>query len=87
MGDRSGEGEGEREDGFCKGRDLIGCRWGRSAGPLVGKVWVFGLGEALGLSWARAERGVVALPCLGSLVCGVAVAEVTSDWLKVKTGL
>lgn len=50
MGDRSGEGEGEREDGVCRGRDLMGCRWGRSAGPLVGRVWVFGLGAALGLS-------------------------------------
>lgn len=87
MGDRSGEGEGEREDGLCRGRDLMGCRWGRSAGPLVGRVWVFGLGAALGLSWARAERGAVALPCLGSLVCVVAVVEVTSDWLKVNTGL
>lgn len=87
MGERSGEGEGEREDWLCRGRDLMGCRWGRSAGPLMGRVWVLGLGGALGLSWALAERGAVALPCLGSFVGGVAVAEVTSDWLKVKTGL
>lgn len=30
---------------------------------------------------------MVVLPCLGSFERGVAVAEVTSDWLKVKTGL
>lgn len=30
---------------------------------------------------------MVVLPCLGSLVSVVAVVEVTSDWLKVNTGL
>lgn len=54
---------------------------------MVGRVCVFGWGGARGLSGARAGRGAVAHPCLGSFVWGGAAAEVTSDWLKVKMGL
>lgn len=50
-------------------------------GPLEGKVWVFGSGVG------RDGRGVVVLPGLGSLEEEEAEVEVTSDWLKVKTGL
>lgn len=80
MGDRSGEGEGEGDGGVCRGRDFIDCRWGRSEGALEGRVWVFWSGTR----WDA--RGVVELPALGSLDW-VAEAEVTSVWLKVKTGL
>lgn len=80
MGEKMGEGEGEGERGFWSGRDFMEWRWGRSAGPFEGKVWVF----ESGVEWT--PRGVVALPGLGSLEEG-AEAEVTSDWLKVKTGL
>lgn len=80
MGDRSGEGEGEGDGGVCRGRDFIDCRGGRSEGALDGRVWVFWSGTR----WDT--RGVVELPALGSLDW-VAEAEVTSVWLKVKTGL
>lgn len=52
--------------------------WGRSAGPLEGRVCVFGSG-------GREGRGVVAVDGLGSLE--EVEAAVTSDWLNVKTGL
>lgn len=78
VGERIGDGEGEGERGAWRGRDFIEWSWGRSAGPLEGKVWVFGSGNG------RVGRGVVALPGLESLEVEV---EVTSDWLKVKTGL
>lgn len=81
MGERSGDGEGEGEGGVCRGRDFMDCRWGRSDAALDGSVWVF---------WSAARgaaRGVVTeLPALGSLDW-VVEAEVTSDWLNVKTGL
>lgn len=80
MGDRTGEGEGEGERGVWRGRDFMEWSWGRSAGPLEGKVCVFGSGVG------RAGRGVVALPGLESLEEGVDL-ELTSFWLKVKTGL
>lgn len=54
--------------------------WGRSAGHFEGKVCVFGSGAG------RVGRGVDVLPGFGSLEEEVEV-EVTSDWLKVKTGL
>lgn len=73
MGDRRGEGEGEREEGECRGRDFMDCRWGLSEGALDGSVWVLD-------SWERAGRGVV------TLLPGLVAAE-TSDWLKVNTGL
>lgn len=80
MGERFGEGDGEGERGVCRGRDFMEWSWGRSAGPFEGKVWVFGSGGG------RVGRGAVALPGLGSLE-EEAEVEVTSDWLKVKTGL
>lgn len=80
MGERSGEGDGEGERGVWRGRDFIEWSGGRSAGPFEGRVWVFGSGAA------RVGRGVVALPGLGSLE-EEADVEVTSDGLKVKTGL
>ena len=80
MGERSGEGEGDGERGVWSGRDFMDWRWGRSEGAFDGRVWVFWSGTR----WAA--RGAVALPGLGSLDW-VVVAEVTSDWLKVKTGL
>lgn len=54
--------------------------WGRSVGPFEGRVWVFGSGAG------RVGREVVAFPGLGSLEEEAEVG-VTSDWLKVKTGL
>lgn len=78
MGERSGDGEGEGEGGVCRGRDFIDCRWGRSVAALDGSVWVFWSGTR----WAA--RGAEPFPALGSLVW---VAEATSDWLNVKTGL
>ncbi len=80
MGERSGEGDGEGERGVWRGRDFMEWSWGRSVGPFEGRVWVFGSGAG------RVGREVVPLPGLGSLEEEVEVG-VTSDWLKVKTGL
>lgn len=80
MGERSGEGDGEGERGVWRGRDFMVCSWGRSFGPFEGRVWVFGSGAG------RTGRPVGALPGLESLEDEV-VWRVTSDWLKVKTGL
>lgn len=78
-GEGMGDGDGEGERGVFRGRDFMEWSWGRSVGPLEGKVWVFGSGDG------RVGRGVVALPALGSLE--EEEVEVTSDWLKVNTGL
>lgn len=80
MGESSGEGEGEGERGAWRGRDFMEWSCGRSVGPFEGRVCVFGSGAG------RVGRGLVAVPDLGSFEED-AEDEVTSDWLKVKTGL